>query len=296
LIYTAFNQYLKFGVISTTKTKNEKEITYPGITVCEKKTDFNPNPDRITKLTAINCLEINQEILRNCNHTEVTLYDHLKKEKVNCIQVNLVKNKDRLLKANKIGPSTSILLTIDIPLYKNIFFAITNNSAQVAFEEVNEIFREGHETYVEVKKTEQTALGPPYSQCNDSEGYQQMICTENCFKKNITESCGCEYPQGCLNETRFYDQNNICQRNHLASDSVLFDCKVKCPVECKKVTFSYNRIEVELPKPQGFVFRLATLRVFFNKLETTEITQSESISITSLIANVGGLLGEYIFL
>ncbi len=38
--------------------------------------------------------------------------------------------------------------------------------------------------------------------------------------------------------------------------------------------------------------RITMLSIYFDKFETTEITQSPSITPTSLIANVGGLLGK----
>jgi hypothetical protein len=40
-----------------------------------------------------------------------------------------------------------------------------------------------------------------------------------------------------------------------------------------------------------FKKRVTRMYIYFDKLEVTEITQSPSISFTSLIANVGGLLG-----
>jgi len=38
--------------------------------------------------------------------------------------------------------------------------------------------------------------------------------------------------------------------------------------------------------------KMTDLLIYFKRLEITEIEQSESISLTSLISNVGGLLGK----
>jgi len=59
-----------------------------------------------------------------------------------------------------------------------------------------------------------------------------------------------------------------------------------------EVEKNFNLTDMSLDQ---FKKRLTSMHVYFERLETTEITQSESISLTSLIANVGGLLGEYPF-
>ncbi len=44
-----------------------------------------------------------------------------------------------------------------------------------------------------------------------------------------------------------------------------------------------------------FKKRLSLNSIFFRKLETTKITQSPSMTLTSLVANVGGLLGKSLY-
>jgi len=41
-----------------------------------------------------------------------------------------------------------------------------------------------------------------------------------------------------------------------------------------------------------FSKRITKIHIYFSKLETTKITQSPSMTLTKLIANVGGLLGK----
>ncbi len=244
-------------------------------------------------------------------------------DKVNCIQFNFGTNKDRLVKFYKNRTRFSFTSHFYYPNDTKLYFGLTNNSARVVLEDLTEDLFPGHDTYVALSKTEQTALGPPHSQCNDSEGYSQLICTENCFNKNITESCGCDYPVECVNTTEttqvnFYERSELCKRSYDISDLIWSNCRIKCPVECSQVIFSFNRMDFEIHvKPyyldifksvaekkfnitdtgsEQFVERLTSICVYFDRFETTQITQSESISLTSLIANVGGLLGEYLFL
>ena len=101
-------------------------------------------------------------------------------------------------------------------------------------------------------------------------------------------------------------------------------CNQECPVECNQVSFPLNRVDVgwnffkntvdfdskanrsltyyKAKVSEKFNISdksddeikkcLTRIYIYFNKLETIEITQSPSITTTSLIANVGGLLGK----
>jgi len=99
-------------------------------------------------------------------------------------------------------------------------------------------------------------------------------------------------------------------------------CIQKCPQECDQIEYELDRIDIDLnmiedkfKKYKQMISRnfniigqsdedtkkkMTDLLIYFKRLEITEIEQSESISLTSLISNVGGLLGKtflfYIFL
>jgi len=161
------------------------------------------------------------------------------------------------------------------------------NNEQIAYKDIVEILHPGHETYIALSKTEQTALGPPNSHYNDAVDYKQMACVENCYNKNMSESCQCKYPDGCLRREKW---SSLCWKSFNTSESLWYDCRIQCPVECNLVTYSFNRIDIK-----GVEERSARLFIYFYRLETTQITQSESITLTSLIANVGGLLGKMSF-
>ena len=134
----------------------------------------------------------------------------------------------------------------------------------------------------------------------------------------MSEKCGCEYPVGCG------DRRNWPQECRYAFDlpdimlniSVIeSECNLKCPDECNLVSFPINRVDVEGDIPdwmldsykgrilgkfvdiseisdQEFKKRFTELKIYFSRIETTEITQSPSMTPTNLVGNVGGLSGK----
>jgi hypothetical protein len=168
----------------------------------------------------------------------------------------------------------------------------------------------------------QTALGSPYSSnCNESTEYRQVTCNEDCYNEAMTKACGCGFPAECA--TSRYRNQQCVDANHNRNEFFL-KCNQECPVECNQVSFPLNRIDVEwnflknsvdfdskLNKSLAYykamiskkfdIFNksddeikkcLTRIYIYFNKLETTEITQSPNMSTTDLVANVGGLLGK----
>ncbi len=161
---------------------------------------------------------------------------------------------------------------------KDIFLAttfnvtVTDNSAQVVSQEMNHLIFSGQLTLINLVKTVQNSLGPPYSSCNASLNYRQVNCLD--------------------------DFNNDSQ------------CMLQGPAECNQVNFGINRVDVEFNN-QDLLGTYESIQyaklnttgmsydeinkgmmgvfVYFNKLKATEITQSPSMSSTNLVGNVGDL-------
>ena len=156
----------------------------------------------------------------------------------------------------------------------------------------------------------QTALGPPYSQCNKSENYRQVTCVDDCFFGTMSEICGCAYPSECGDSSGWTKE---C-RDTYNSSAIQSNCNLQCPAECNLVSFPLNRIDAYWDISQSGLdyyksiisgkFNttgmsddqikkgMTWLYIYFSKFETTEITQSPSMTPTNLVANVGGLLGK----
>ena len=138
-----------------------------------------------------------------------------------------------------------------------------------------------------LKKTEQKALGRPYTLCD----------------KNSTvyiDSNGVSYK---YRQTNCFDQ---CNKNKT------MDCKATCPLECDQTVFDMTRLALNLSlstdelekhrqKLKGkipemsdgeFNRRSLVIFVYFERLEYTMITQTPSMTVIDLVSSIGGLMGN----
>jgi len=309
LIYQAFDQYFQFDVITMTEIKREIEMQLPTVTIC--------SPFENTYDMTILC-DIKGKA---CQMNNLTLYNRNSHPEY-CVQINYG------MDGTEVQSDEGLKYGYRLTLYKHNYvhepsfrLAITDNSARVVSEEVRENLFPGQETQVVLSKTVQTVLGPPYSNCNKSTDYRQVTCNEDCDKKAIKEACGFGYdikrPEW-LNQmpsrfpNPFYELSERCQYALKSPNMIFSKCNQECPVECNQVSFQSKRVDIEwnpqdLTVSKSFVAvkfnisefndaefknRITVLHIYFDKFERTEITQSPSITTTSLIANVGGLLGK----
>jgi len=278
----------------------ETNMTLPDVTICSKS--------EYTYDMILDCWEPSGN---DCEMNILTLYNRENYVK-HCVQLN------RKNVTVKIGDT---YLGYQIYLYTHndarLVLAVTDNSARVVEEEVEEDIFPGQDTQYVLSKTVQIALGPPYSNCNQSSDYRQVNCIKDCDKKAIIEACGCGYEKKCPSKD-VSKLSKICQNERSNPDLILAKCNKECLVECNQVSFQSKRVDIERNgksfiniwkqkvserfdifensfdefNEDEFKKKITQLWIKFDKFETTEITQSPRISLTSLIANVGGLLGK----
>jgi hypothetical protein len=294
LIYQAVDQYCQFDVITMTKIKRETKMKLPAITIC--------SPHEKTSDMIIYCF---QSSLKQCKIKNLEFYDR-KGLPQYCVQLNNVTGLQST-EGSEYG--------YRLDLYKHeqarLYLAITDNSARVVLREVREYIFPGQETEYVLYKTVQTSLGLPYSNCNQSTDYRQVNCIEDCDKKATIEACGSGY-DGKFQWSGL--ESGKCYNAFYNPSEIESKCNQECPVECNQVSFQSKRVDVELDiedisienykkmisnkfdvskyTDDEIKKRITRLSIFFDKFERTEITQSPSITTTSLIANVGGLLGK----
>ncbi len=301
LIYQAVEQFWQFDVITMTKIKRETKMKLPAITIC--------SPYENTYTMIIECRGPSGD----CKMNNLTLYNRNNHPEY-CVQSNYGTNVTELQSDE--GSEYGYFLTLyqhNYPHELSFKLAITDNSAKVVSEEVREHLFPGQETQVVLSKTMQTALGPPYSNCNQSTNYRQVNCLEDCDKKAMIEACGCGYDIECQLS---HQMPGKCKDVYYNPSEIESKCNQECPVECNQVSFQSKRVDVKLDIDKYLIEnykntvsnkfniskytddeirkRITRLSIFFDKFERTEITQSSSITPTSLIANVGGLLGKSI--
>jgi len=226
-----------------------------------------------------------------------------------CFQLNYGKNATELQKATGEGFRYGYNFTVYQPSSSYIERTVTDNKAQVVRKEVREYVYPGLLTFLALSKIVQTALGPPHSSCNESIDYREATCIKDCYIKAMAEICGCRFVSECSS-----NWSAECRNAYFNSSGIESKCHQECPVECNHVHFPSNRVDIGLDidnltlnnykslisrkfnisedSDDEIKKRLTQMYVYFDKLETTVITQFSSMSITSLIANVGGLLGK----
>jgi len=233
-----------------------------------------------------------------------------------CLQVNQENNTSELMMASGPGIDHAIKIVFYNPYPDKVKSGITVNSAEVLSEEIKDLIFPGQETHFSLIQSKQTVLNTPINPCNETKGYRQNECVFNCAVKNISDTCGCDFPKECQQK-----KDCIMKALEIRSSYASY-CFKKCPQDCNQVTYPLNRIDIDLnmiedefKKYKQMISRnfniigqsdedtkkkMTDLLIYYKGLDVNTIKQSESISLTSLISNVGGLLGKtflfYIFL
>ncbi len=273
-------------------------MTLPAVTFCSSDENIY---DMI-----IDCVHGNSR--NSCKMRNLELYDRYGNRSY-CFQLNYGKNATELQKATGEGFRYGYNFTVYQPSSSYIERTVTDNKAQVVRKEVREYVYPGLLTFLALSKTVQTALGPPHSSCNESIDYREATCIKDCYIKAMAEICGCRFVSECSS-----NWSAECRNAYFNSSGIESKCHQECPVECNHVHFPSNRVDIGLDidnltlnnykslisrkfnisedSDDEIKKRLTQMYVYFDKLETTVITQFSSMSITSLIANVGGLLGK----
>jgi len=179
MIHQSVDQFLQYGVITTTTIKRENEITMPAITFCSL---YNPRD-------MIMFCEFERD--RNkCKMTDLTLYDELG-AKHKCVQINHGTNVTELAKATGDGDvwEYGYIIHVYMPPKSSFRFEITENSAEVVYGNMRNNIHPGQTAQIALSKTVQTALGKPHSDCSEVEDYRQVNCRDDCFNKKMTEIC-----------------------------------------------------------------------------------------------------------
>jgi len=303
MIYQAFEQYFQYGVITTTKINRELAMTMPAITICHmlRSFDYGIMQYKIEDMF----IECYSPTRQNCSEQSLKLYSGLFHQ-CRGVQLNHVTNLAELIKVDRY---VSYIFVFYNPSWYPIHFAVNHNSDRVVLGEVRERVIPGRLTHIVLSKTVQTALGPPHSQCNETQDYRKVTCVEDCINKGMTKACRCVFPEEC----QYIEKRYECHYHDL-KNKIYSDCSLQCPDECNQISFPFNRVDsdwdissdelnyykrqiskkfnINRTNDDEIKKRLTRLEIYFNKLETTQITQSPSMTTTNLVGNVGGLLGK----
>lgn len=159
---------------------------------------------------------------------------------------------------------------------------------------------------------------------NSNVTYSQETCIDLCLQKSIIKTCGCAYsPLLLLFETAICTtiaqlkcSNNVV-KIHFTISFIQNQCLPICPLECKQTKYVTSISSSQLlPNifyadvlnssslrsffPNGNITLdlvqsyLIKVNIFYDSLSYTVVTESPSITVVSLLSNIGGILSLFL--
>lgn len=153
--------------------------------------------------------------------------------------------------------------------------------------------------------------------------YRQKDCLELCFQKATIEKCGCydvAYPSlGCKKPCYLNETSTQCLDDNFSEyyDQIIKKCLVICPLECEMINYKteisysdypsrgHSRELLKYYMPGSFQNRkdlnyqeirenVVHLKIYFDDMKYTLISEKPKILLEDLLANIGGTLSLFL--
>ena len=154
--------------------------------------------------------------------------------------------------------------------------------------------------------------------------YTQQDCYSQCLQKNVEKNCGCFsslFPSINLKSPCITSADSACLfkvRMDFFAGKFNDECSSLCPLECDRVLYSYSissSTSISEKYAEQYYFNnpviksnfplrnvtfddikksLVNVKLFYEGLYFTEISETESQTVFDLISNIGGTLGLFI--
>jgi hypothetical protein len=224
----------------------------------------------------------------------------------------------------KIGKFSSVNLTkigVSSGLGMRVF--IHNRKIQPRWSADGVAVKPGELSMIEVKRTFVSNYPSPYSECTDLKSYSSLLydfikrsnrtyrqkdCFDLCIQLETINKCGCFSPNfdNPLSDTRpclTVDESDCYTRIYLNFDPA--NCTLDfCPLECQSIDYDLTVSSVITPTLNDFNLvksssslsfeeyrtQSVSFYVYYSRLEYTLIEVSPSMTLASLIANLGGTM------
>ncbi len=280
-----------------TVIKREESMEMPSITICAT--------GNISELL-LHCNFGYKEI--PCNNKNLVQYIN-GKNKINCIRLS-VNETNQIQLGDRWYDGYKVIFYV--PSGDQLIFGVTDKDTLAVEQDLAEPINYGIYS-IALTKIKQIILDEPYSNCKMTVGYRQANCVTGCFFEYMTKLCGCNFPEDCPVEER----SDICINSTSQLTLIESECKrSKCPSECEQDTyhkktiqytknFIYNQKDIDfmmdavskkiripnITEEETFE-RIVDVTFYYEKLETTVVTQLPSMTLLDLVASIGGILGN----
>ncbi len=316
MIVNIFIDYNSNQVVTNIFVKHEPKLVLPAVTICNFFEGSQYPDEYITELR----LEYN-EINLNSICYRFNISSPKNGGFFKCSKLNGGRNSSGdlvpLLSLSNVGKDEglAIYLTskgLTFPSSEKIFqYFIADNYIHPSGIEINTfVLSNNYQANIAVSKTVSKKMEFPYNDCymNVAEAagdkslinkisesnttYLQVNCLDMCQEDYVSRKCNCTF-YGFLRSEESYetakdcnkDPKNLCVNQELLSFNKREICGNKCPLECDSVDFAYSIQSYALEKNK------IKIKVFYNSLRYTEISQFEKTTATDVVANFGGTLG-----
>ena len=293
-----------------TVVKREVPMKMPSLTLCDNQGGKTKDMLLWCYFGTITCLEDNVTV-----YFDVTVY----KKVLTCIRLNFGSNSTILQKTESEGKIYGYSIMFYIPNEADVLLGVTDNNDLAVQSDINKKIIPGENNEIILSKSKQQKLPDPFSNCEENNSsllvkgtevnYRQVNCADVCFNRVMTQICKCEYPGGCLPTSKW---STDCWNTRYNRTLINADCLNKCPLECNQIAFPVTRLNYKLDiiwvdRLKYFISnkfdirnhtneqirsKIAYVFIYYDKLDTTEITQTPKMTMLDLISQIGGILGN----
>jgi hypothetical protein len=268
---------------------------------------------------------------KKCNYTDFDLDFNV--DYGYCYKFNSG-NKSKIKQVNQPGKYGGLVLTLNAES-TNDNYSNTNGIHLIINHHKNLVtsyhgidISSGTENNIILRRYNINQLPYPYSDCrteneiDDSTlvktlirmnfSYRQLDCYDLCFQKHYIDKCGCYLLTYHQLNSNTPCMNTSCMHSAVKSydKSVLDNCSLSCPRQCKHEKFSFSIYSINYPSQydfnrltknsnESFNFeyyrdKLLKLNIYFEDLETVVISEISKTAPMDIFSNIGGTLGLFL--
>ena len=298
-VYQNISSYLRYNVISETKTVSDQPFIFPAITFC---IDF---PFDLIGMTKFCAFKYNYSDCKD--RLNVSMFDSFQEldyfGRYNCIRFNGFKNENIQLKSS-IGTSFMNGFQIEFLMPHNwlgIHVYVADNHVNY-FEPLMPFYAgTSNEIQLYFRKMVEKLMPYPYNPCFsiNRKSHLQENCIQKCIHEKVAETYNCSFPGYYMINRKVTcndDYYNQFQYFEFLNKRNLFkpNCKRKCAKECE--TTRYETTILHQPLKWTHPERDQTIRVitFFAESIYQEIVQVPQMTLSGLISSLGGTIGVFL--
>lgn len=315
-IYDGVSNYFDFPVVTVIETIYEQPTLFPSISICTTDRSFTDG-DLSSKMVECkfnydtDCLTNPYKYFESYQDSDYKLCYRFNSGKNSPLQSSTIGGMDDSL-ITQISTSTGLAIWVHNASSPPRRQFMNNHNGEINFASA------GFTTHLVIEKTFDTKLGEPFNSClknvddftqnktiinymkNNNETYNRENCLELCFELIYLSNneCNCtnialgKVWDNCFTGSFGLNVNNDCIMNTkkiFYKKSISDLCSNYCPIECDSVTYTVSAKSVS----ENFK-NISRIFVYYRSLKYTAISQQQSIYLSDLVSNIGGILGLFI--